>query len=122
MSNARILIVEDEVELLSLNENGLRAQGWSVTGVTRAADAIDELRRTRNFNLLVCDLNLPRMSGLDLIKDLRNLELGTLPVLVITGGLDRDVHGEVQKLGVQGILNKPFSMADLTKQIRKALS
>jgi two-component system OmpR family response regulator len=115
----RILIVEDDPEMGRLIERGLRAEGYDTVAVDNGVDALIEVAR-EEFALAAIDVMLPRMSGFEVCRRIR--ESGsTMPVLLLTA---RDaVEDRVFGLdsGADDYLTKPFAFVELTARIRALL-
>jgi two-component system, OmpR family, copper resistance phosphate regulon response regulator CusR len=115
----RILIAEDDAALANFVRQGLQAEHYTVD---LAADG--EQARTMgsevDYDLVVLDLNLPRMDGVNVLRHLR-LKRPSLPVLVLT--LRSRVEDRVQCLdtGADDYLPKPFSFSELSARIRALL-
>jgi len=115
----RILIVEDEPRLLDLLARNLRGEGYEVEVAPDGADGY-ELARAGGFDLVVLDVMLPRMSGLEIAMRLRRQGVRT-PVLMLTA---RDaVEDRVAGLeaGADDYLVKPFAFVELSARIRALL-
>lgn len=116
---SRILIAEDEPRIATFIERGLRAQGHSPTVISDGGEAL-EGARSGGYDLLVLDLGLPTMDGLDVLRTLRG-EGSDLPVVVLTA---RDaVEDRVAGLdgGADDYLPKPFALEELIARIRARL-
>ena len=115
----RLLIAEDEDRLASFLEKGLRANGYATTrvadGMTAAAVASDE-----DFDLLVLDLGLPGMDGLEVLKDLRRRGK-RLPVLILSARDDVADKVAGLELGADDYLSKPFRFEELLARVRVRL-
>lgn len=115
----RILIVEDDPEMGRLIERGLRAEGYEVVAVDNGVDALIAVKN-EEFGLAAIDVMLPRMSGFEICRHIR--ESGnTMPVLLLTA---RDaVEDRVFGLdsGADDYLTKPFAFVELTARIRALL-
>jgi DNA-binding response OmpR family regulator len=116
---SRILIVEDEERIAAFVEKGLRANGFATTTVAEGGAALG-LARTGEFDLVVLDLGLPDMDGLDVLQELRRSDR-TLPVVILTarGGVTDTVAG--LEGGADDYVSKPFRFEELLARIRVRL-
>jgi len=118
----RILLVEDHVELSHWIAKALRDAHLSVECAMNGADA-DALLHTQDYALVILDLTLPKMDGLEVLKRLRARggARGKTPVLVLTarGGLNDRVQG--LNLGADDYLPKPFELAELEARVKALL-
>jgi two-component system OmpR family response regulator len=112
----RILIAEDDAILADGLTRSLRQAGYAVDAVDNGAEADTALVATE-FDLLILDLGLPRMSGLDVLKRLRARN-SHVPVLILTAldGVQDRVRG--LDLGADDYLAKPFELAELEARVR----
>ena len=115
---ARLLVVEDDAAILESVAYSLEREGHEVI---RAADGVSalELSRTSDPDLIVLDLMLPRMSGLDVCRAVR--EERPAPIVVLTA---RDSEADTVTglgLGADDYVTKPFSMRELTARVAAAL-
>ncbi len=118
----RILLVEDHVELSHWVSKALRDARLTVECATTGTDA-DALLHTQDYALVILDLTLPRMDGLDVLRRLRARggARGKTPVLILTarGGLEERVQG--LNLGADDYLAKPFELAELEARVKALL-
>ncbi|QNM97876.1 response regulator [Chitinimonas koreensis] len=112
----RILLVEDNRPLADSLARALRGAQFSVDCVHDGADA-DHLLLTQDYALVILDLSLPRLPGLDVLKRLRGRGNKT-PVLILTAhnGVGDRVRG--LDLGADDYLTKPFELSELEARIR----
>lgn len=112
----RILIAEDDLQLAEGLSQGLRDSGYVVDCVSTGAEA-DSATAAFDFDLLILDLNLPKISGLEVLKRLRSRDRQT-PVLILTArdGVENRVRG--LDLGADDYLAKPFAMEELKARVR----
>lgn len=112
----RILLVEDDVMLADSIREGLEKGGFSVDHLGAAEPAESALALT-HYDLAIIDIGLPHMSGLELIRRLRQRGI-TLPVLVLTArdGLDDRIQG--LDLGADDYMVKPFQLPELLARMR----
>jgi two-component system, OmpR family, response regulator len=112
----RILVVEDDPVMADALTTSLRNQGYAVDHVADGI-AADNALAVHPFDLLLLDLSLPRLPGLEVLRKLR-LRKSMLPVLILTahGSIDERVEG--LDLGADDYLTKPFNLRELHARIR----
>ena len=106
LTGKQILIVEDEVVFRSLLENYLYALGAELLVASDGLDAIETLRFNQP-DLLICDLEMPRMNGIKLVEHLRTRG-NQVPILVISATEQMSDIAHALRLGVQDVLLKPI--------------
>ncbi len=113
----RVLVVDDEPEIVALVAYHLAKAGYRVATASSGQDAIDQTRRERPA-LIVLDLMLPGMSGFDVLEQLRTDE-GTRDVAVLMLTARRDEPDRIRglSLGADDYLTKPFSPAELVLRV-----
>jgi two-component system copper resistance phosphate regulon response regulator CusR len=115
----RVLIAEDERRIAAFLEKGLQASGFSTSVAFDGEEAL-RLALSGDYDLLVLDVGLPRLSGLDVLRELRRSDV-TLPVVMLTA---RDsVRETVEGLegGANDYITKPFRFDELLARIRVQL-
>ncbi len=112
----RIFIVEDDLVLADGLKNSLIQSGYAVDLVNSGADA-DSILLYQNFDLVVLDLGLPKLSGFEVLKRLRSRGSKT-PVLILTANDDVDNRVKGLDLGADDYLSKPFVLAELEARVR----
>lgn len=117
---SKILVVDDEPNMLAAFEEILGGLEHEVATARRAETAIDELRRTP-FDLVVLDIQLPGMSGLEALRRIKQ-DQPKLPVVVITGHGTMSTAIEATKLGAFDYQLKPIEPEQILTTIEKALA
>jgi len=112
----RILIAEDDDVLADGLTRSLRQSGYAVDHVASGLEA-DSALSTQNFDLLILDLGLPRMSGLEVLKRLR-ARGAMLPVLILTASDSVDERVKGLDLGADDYMAKPFALTELEARVR----
>ena len=118
---ARILILDDNLEMLEMQAEHLRDEGHDVTLSAKGPAAIAGIK-TGGFDLLVTDIIMPDMDGIEVIMNLRKLQ-PPIKIIAISGGgriNARDHLKLATLLGVHGTLEKPFSGAELCLAVDRA--
>ena len=116
----KILIVDDFSTMRRIIKNLLRDLGF--TNTSEADDGVTALPmlQSGNFDFLVTDWNMPGMTGIDLLKEVRaDDRLKDMPILMVTAEAKRDQIVEAAQAGVNGYVVKPFTAAVLKEKIEK---
>ncbi|MFH7321433.1 diguanylate cyclase domain-containing protein [Desulfurivibrio sp. D14AmB] len=115
----RILAVDDDPQIISLLKSAITAFGF---GCETAADGVEALARAQKekFAIVLTDLTMPRMDGMTLLKELKNL-YPRLDVIVITGYAENFSYTDVIKAGACDFIAKPFNIDELEAKLRRAL-
>lgn len=117
--NQRILVVEDDPDILLLNKEVLLDCGYLVDAAKDGAAAWEALQLAK-YDLVVTDYNMPRLTGVQLIEKIHAAEM-SLPVIMATGALpvwEFALHPELQPTAV---LLKPYTIAELAATVKEVL-
>lgn len=119
MNPAKILVVDDEKVVCTGCEKILGEAGYQVKTTLSAKKALDILKE-EPFEIVITDLKMPEMSGMELIKTIRK-EYPDITVIVITGYFTVDTAVEAMKLGAFDYLSKPFTSDQVVLTTKKAV-
>jgi len=109
----RILFVDDEGVLLFVGTMNLEQNGYKVTGVSNGESALQELQQNpAAFDVLITDLSMPGMSGLQLAQEARKLR-ADLPIVLTSGYINPEDQVKADQLGIRSILTKPVNNREL---------
>ena len=118
--SARILVVDDEPDMQALVLQKFRHQirdgTWEFLFAQDGVEALAALEVNRNVDLVVSDINMPRMDGLELLQQIRTVD-PDVPFLMITGTADIASVGEAKAAGVTAYIKKPFSADGLKSKL-----
>lgn len=118
--NIRILIVDDFSTMRRIVKNLLHDLGYVNTTEADDGKTAWVALQGGTFDLVVTDWNMPGMTGLDLLKNIRSdARLSTLKVLMVTAEAQRDQIIEAAKAGVNGYIIKPFTAVTLKEKLDK---
>lgn len=112
---AKILIIEDDLDIADNTVLFLRHKKHTVTHVTSGLDGLEQLRYGK-FDLAILDGHLPDMDGFDVCKAYRE-EGGEVPILMATGRSDAADMQKGKDCGVSSYVVKPYSLMELDKHI-----
>jgi two-component system KDP operon response regulator KdpE len=115
----RVLVVDDEPPIRRFLRTSLHAQGYEIVEAEDGTKALEEMRR-HPPDLLVLDLGLPKVDGLEIIRQIRGSG-ATTPIIVLSSRADEAGKVEALDLGADDYVTKPFGMDELLARIRTAL-
>jgi DNA-binding response OmpR family regulator len=119
---ARILVIDDDRSLRELLRMHLSAAGHSVQVTSDAAEAIRAML-AEDFELILSDISMPYMDGLELLKAIRgDAKTAHVPVVFLTGQTDDANWMEAMQSGATGYVTKPVKTKELLLEIEKALA
>ncbi|MGK7891917.1 MAG: response regulator [Leptolyngbyaceae cyanobacterium] len=119
---AHILVVDDNPDLRSYVSSILKQAGYQVSTARHGREGLD-LIQLRQPNLILTDLMMPHVSGLELIQQVRQTEAvkGT-PIILVTAKADEDTRIEGAEKGADAYLSKPFNHRELLAEVRNLLA
>jgi two-component system chemotaxis response regulator CheY len=116
----KFLVVDDFSTMRRIVRNLLKELGFS--NVHEAEDGVDALKKLRaeSFDFVVSDWNMPNMTGIDLLREIRkDAALKHLPVLMVTAEAKRENIIEAAQAGASGYVVKPFTSVTLDEKLQK---
>lgn len=116
-SGIKILVVDDDQNLLDLLDDTLTTIGYEATGSADGFEALEKLKQQK-FDLVISDIKMPGMDGLELLREIRE-SYPDLPVLFITGA---GLPETIEKAAPDGFLDKPFRISHIERLIENCLS
>jgi CheY-like chemotaxis protein len=119
----RVLVADDTIVNVMLMKSILKRLNVAVDSAVNGAKAL-ELLNKNNYDLVLTDINMPVMDGIELTKQIRshpNPKIQSLPVIVLTGSNLKEATERIKEVGVTDCLLKPFSQNDFVEMIRRNL-
>lgn len=117
-----ILIVDDSATMLMSVKSNLEMNGFKVETASDGVQALNKLKSGTKPDLIITDINMPNMGGLELIQNVRALPgFRFVPILTLTTESQAAKRDEGKKLGATGWLVKPIDGADLIKVIKQVV-
>lgn len=117
----RVLIVEDEMNILTSLVFVLERDGFSVETVANGSEAIDKVRSFRP-DLVILDIMLPARSGYEICHEMQqDPELKSIPTLMLTAKAQEAERRKGMEVGATAYITKPFRVAELRSKIRSIL-
>jgi two-component system, OmpR family, response regulator VicR len=116
----KVLICEDEEIMLTALEFRMRKKGFEVVIARDGQEAIDFLQ-TEKIDLIVADIMMPRVTGLELVTHVRTKLKSDVPIIIISALEHDDVVMEAFRLGANDFITKPFKPTELVLRVRRQL-
>jgi two-component system chemotaxis response regulator CheY len=116
-----ILVVDDSASIRQMVAFTVKSSGYEVVEAVDGMDGLEKAR-SRSFNLILTDQNMPRMDGLTLVKSLRALpQYKTVPILMLTTESSDAMKAQGKAAGATGWLVKPFDPQKLIEVVKKVI-
>lgn len=119
MGKPRVLVVDDEPDVVSVIERTLATEGFEVLSAYDGISALD-LAETQQPDLVLLDIMMPMMSGYEVCEQLKaNPQTQNIPVVCLTSAHSVDARARSRKAGAVTLIMKPFAPAELIAQIQR---
>jgi CheY-like chemotaxis protein len=122
MSDAkRVLVAEDSSVIINLTKNVLSFENFSITAVKNGQQVLDKLEK-EDFDLILMDINMPVMDGVDCTKAIRKLPdpvKSKIPIIAITGNYKNFTLDDFKKAGLDDYVQKPLDYDLLLVTVKK---
>jgi len=118
MNEKKVLVIDDEDFIRELVKDFLELDGVQCIGAETSTDALEEVSN-QAFDLILLDRHLGEMKAEDLIIRIKEIR-EDVPIVILTGDQHCDM-GPLEALGVEGVIFKPFQVADFMKNVKKYL-
>lgn len=115
----KILFVDDEKPILEMLQSAFQTDGWEIETAQDGREALEKLHLA-HFDIVVLDLIMPHMRGMDVLQAIKDLRIST-SVIVLTGYGSVDLATHALCLGASDFIKKPFDIGELKARIQKLL-
>jgi DNA-binding response OmpR family regulator len=115
----KILVVDDELGIREFFSRELISEGYSVETASDGEDALKKLD-TGKFNLVICDLKMPRLGGLEVLAEIRRRGLET-QVIMMTGCMMEEPSMDTIKQSADDFIQKPFDLNEILAIVKDSL-
>ncbi len=116
-----ILVVDDEPYMIRLLQHHIQRAGYRMVKATNGREALERIREDKP-SLVLMDVMMPELNGLEVLAELRKREeTKLLPVIIMTANAQRFTREEAEAAGVSAFLTKPFSPTQLMTEVRRQL-
>lgn len=119
--NGSILLVDDEEYVVEMMHQMLERLGYQVISKISSIEALEVFRREpEKFDLVVTDQTMPRMTGMELIKELILIR-PDVPIILCTGFNEKITEEDARHLGIDALISKPVRVGEIAEKIRKVM-
>lgn len=119
MDKPIILIVDDDPDLLDMYQEAIQIDGVKTLTALSGPEAYECCKNNPGVQVIISDANMGEMSGLDLLKILKEHYVQTMPVFyILTGAFDINEE-QIKKDGAAGLILKPFDLNEILRRIKK---
>lgn len=113
----RVLIVDDEEDIVEVLQDRLEAYGFVVTSAGTGLEALEKLSRER-FDGIFLDIRMPEMGGMEALEEIRKRDR-KIPIIIVTSSSTREIALEAVTRGANDYILKPFEWEELKAKIEK---
>ena len=114
----KILVIDDSETIRQQVKQALAAAGYDIVEAVDGVDGLEKLRAIGDLDMALCDVNMPRMNGLDMIAELQRSG-PKIPVLMLTTEGKADLIQQAKRCGAKGWIVKPFKPELLVAAVKK---
>lgn len=113
-----ILVIDDSLLVRKQVGNTLKGLGYTVVDAVDGLDAVEKLEAVPEIKMIICDVNMPRMNGIEFLERM-NTGGGSIPIVMLTTEGEPELIQRAKALGAKGWLVKPFKPEFLKATVRK---
>jgi two-component system chemotaxis response regulator CheY len=118
----KIIVIDDSQTIREQVATTLRKAGFDIVEAVDGVDGAEAIERTPDAALAICDVNMPKKNGLELLESLKGSGRASLPVLMLTTEGQPQLIERARKAGAKGWLVKPFKADLLLAAVKKLTS
>lgn len=117
----RILIADDDRDFRESLSEVFRRRGYHTQLAADGCEAVDILQSASGIHLVMLDVHMPRLTGLEALAQIRQVVQATLPCILMSAQLDEAIVRQAQQLNTSSLLAKPFTLRDVTGTVEQIL-
>jgi CheY-like chemotaxis protein len=118
----KLLIADDDRDFRESLAEVFQRRGYTTRLAADGREAVDIVQNSRELHLLVLDVHMPRLSGLEALGEIRQVAASHLPCILMSAKLDESIIRQAEHLAIASMLAKPFSLRDLTMTVEQILA
>ena len=118
MTKSKVLMVDDEVDLLAINKDYFEQEGFEVSTAENGFEAL-ELISEEKFDAIITDYTMPKMNGIQFASYVKvNDQNASTPIFVISGNINDGAMDKLKKIGVIGFISKPYDIQKVVNMVK----
>ncbi len=122
MNDKRTIMIVDDHETIQLVVSNMLSDEFKIITRSNGLEALAYFRNGKFPDLVILDMVMPKLDGLDFLSNIRNSGMYKhIPVVILSGKADTPEFEQCKKIGIDGFIKKPFNPAELKNTIKKAL-
>ncbi len=123
MSAKKVLIVDDSPSVRQQVGMALKQVGYEVVDGVDGIDGAEKLRKDASIGMVICDINMPRLNGLEMVEKVkREARFAKLPIVMLTSEDNPELVERAKKAGAKGWIIKPFRADLLVATVKKLMA
>ena len=123
MSAKKILVVDDSPSVRQQVGMALKQVGFEVVDGVDGVDGAEKLRKDASIGMVICDINMPRLNGLEMVEKVKSeARFAKLPIVMLTSEDNPDLVERAKKAGAKGWIIKPFRADLLVATVKKLMA
>lgn len=117
----KILLVDDDLDLLDLYEDALKSKEFIILRANSGENALEIYKKNENVQIVISDSKMAGMTGMELLLNLNPSKNMGRPLFYLATGSNDFSEDEVIKVGGKGLLLKPFDLEEISEKIKKEM-
>ena len=117
-----LLIADDDRDFRESLGEVFARRGYATQLAADGCEAVEIVQSEDQLHLVVLDVHMPRLSGLEALSQIRAVAQPSLPCILMSAQLDDQIVNQAQQLDISSVLSKPFTLRDITSTVERILN
>ncbi len=122
LTTPQLLIADDDRDFRESLSEVFQRRGFCIHLASDGCEALEIVRNRRELHLILLDVHMPRLSGLEAFEQIRTVAERTLPCIIMTAKLDESIQRKARELEINRLLSKPFTLRDITGTVESIMA
>lgn len=119
-TNRSILLVDDELDIVNLFTEAFKNRNYNIIGFTNPLKALEHYKKNYDlYRMVISDIRMPEMNGLDLVKNIKNINTNIL--IILMSAYDHIDYSELNGITINEFIQKPIKITELLSTVEKHL-